>query len=49
MEYEKKTKNLPDFVSMSGTQTILNQMRNSICKIKMNKSNGTGFFLQNTS
>ena len=44
MEYEKKIKNSPDFVSMSGTQTILNQMRNSVCKIKMNKTNGTGFF-----
>ena len=44
MEYEKKIKNSPDYVSISGTQTILSQMKNSICKIKINNANGTGFF-----
>jgi len=44
MEDEKKIKNSPDYISISGTQTILNQMRNSICKIKINQINGTGFF-----
>ena len=44
MEEEIKIKGSPDYVSISGTETILNQMRNSICKIKMNQTNGTGFF-----
>ena len=44
MEEEKKIKNSPDYVSISGTQTILSQMKNSICKIKINNANGTGFF-----
>ena len=44
MEEEKKIKNSPDYVSISGTQTILSQMKNSICKIKINNTNGTGFF-----
>ena len=44
MEEEKKIKNSPDYVSISGMQTILNQMKNSICKIKINNINGTGFF-----
>ena len=44
MEEEKKIKNSPDYVTISGTQTILNQMKNSICKIKINNTNGTGFF-----
>ena len=29
-----------------GTKTILNQMMNCICKLKINKTNGTGFFCQ---
>ena len=44
MEEEKKIKNMPDPVTISGTETILNQMKNYICKIKINKTNGTGFF-----
>ena len=44
MEEEKKIKNMPDPVTISGTETILNQMKNCICKIKINKTNGTGFF-----
>ena len=31
-------------VSISGTETILNQMKNCICYIKINDINGTGFF-----
>jgi V8-like Glu-specific endopeptidase len=41
---EKKIKNFPDPVSISGTKTILNQMINCICKIKLKGVNGTGFF-----
>ena len=44
MEEEKKIKGSPDYVSISGTETIMNQMKNSICKIKINQTNGTGFF-----
>ena len=44
MEDEKKIKGTPDYISISGTETILNQMKNSICKIKINQTNGTGFF-----
>ena len=44
MENEKKIRNMPYPVSMSGTETILNQMKNCICKIKINQAYGTGFF-----
>ena len=44
MEDEKKIKNMPDPVTISGTETLLNQMKNCICKIKINQTNGTGFF-----
>ena len=44
MEDEKIIKNMPDPVTILGTETILNQMKNSICKIKINNTNGTGFF-----
>ena len=44
MEEEKKIKGSPCYVSISGTETILNQMKNSICKIRINQTNGTGFF-----
>ena len=33
-------------VSMSGTETILNQMKNCICNIKINDTSGTGFFCE---
>ena len=46
MEDEKKIKNMPDPVTISGTETILYQMKNCICKIKINQTNGTGFFCQ---
>ena len=35
---------MPYPVSMSGTETILNQMKNCVCKIKINQLYGTGFF-----
>ena len=39
---EKKINNFPEPVSINGTMKILEQMKNSICKIY--KANGTGFF-----
>ena len=44
MENEKMIKNSPAPVDIAGTKTILNQMMNCICKIKINATNGTGFF-----
>ena len=44
MEDEKMIKNSPAPVDIAGTKTILNQMMNCICKIKINATNGTGFF-----
>ena len=44
MEIEKQLKNSVEPVSILGTKTILNQMMNCICKIKMNNIYGTGFF-----
>ena len=44
MENEKIIKNSPAPVDIAGTKTILNQMMNCICKIKINATNGTGFF-----
>ena len=41
---EKKIKNFPEPVNISGTRTILNQLINCICKIKIKGINGTGFF-----
>ena len=46
MENEKKIRNMPYPVSMSGTETILNQMKNCLCKIKINQAYGTGFFVK---
>ena len=43
MMKEKKLLN-SDPVSISGTKKILDQMMNSICKIKMKGKSGTGFF-----
>lgn len=37
-------KNSPEPVNISGTKEILNQMMKCICKIKINKTYGTGFF-----
>ena len=44
MENEIIIKNSPAPVDIEGTKTILNQMMNCICKIKINATNGTGFF-----
>ena len=33
-------------VSIKTTETILNQMKNCVCKIHKGKVNGTGFFVQ---
>jgi len=44
MDDEQKIKNMPDPVKITGTETILNQMKNCICKIRINRTNGTGFF-----
>lgn len=41
---EKDIIDSPEPVSLSGTQIILNQMRNCICKIKNDNAVGTGFF-----
>ena len=43
---EKKITNLPEPLSIQGTQKILSQMMNCICKIKLKGKSGTGFFLQ---
>ena len=45
MRQEKKLNNSVEPVNILGTQTILHQMMNCICKLKINKVNGTGFFL----
>ena len=44
MNQEKKVKNSVEPVSISSTETILNQMKYYICKIKINAIYGTGFF-----
>ena len=44
MSKEKKIKDSPEPVTISGTRTILNQMIYCICKIKVQESLGTGFF-----
>ena len=44
MDDEKMIKNSVDPVNISGTKTILNQMTDCICKIKVNSTFGTGFF-----
>ena len=41
---EKKINDSPEPVTISGTRTILNQLINCICKIKVDQSTGTGFF-----
>ena len=44
MEEERYLKGSVDPVNIKQTKKILNQMINSICKIKMGAYNGTGFF-----
>ena len=43
---EKKINNLPEPLSIQGTQIILSQMMNCICKIKLKGKSGTSFFVQ---
>ena len=44
-EKEKYLENSPIPISIKGTETILNQMKNGICKIYLkNGTKGTGFF-----
>ena len=40
---EKYMGALPDPVSLKGTQKIMEQMNNSICKIEKDQATGTGF------
>ena len=44
MNKEKKIKYSPDPVSIEGTNKILEQMKNCVCKIKYKEIFGTGFF-----
>lgn len=44
MEDEKDIKGSPGMVDISSTQIILEQMKNCICKIKVDNKVGTGFF-----
>ena len=48
MKEETKIKGSIDPVDISNTKKILNQMINSICKIKINNVIGTGFFCKIT-
>ena len=41
---EKDIKTSPEPVSFKGTETILDQMNNCICRIFMNNGKGTGLF-----
>ena len=38
------TSRSPEPVSFKGTENILNQMNNCVCRIFNNNGNGTGFF-----
>ena len=42
----KTKKNSPASIDIPRTKIILEQMMNSICKIKINESFGTGFFCE---
>ena len=44
MEKEKKLKDIIEPVNIEGTKKILDQLINCICKIKINRKLGTGFF-----
>ncbi len=44
IENEKKIKSSKDPVNISITETILHQMKNCICQIKLKNERGTGFF-----
>ena len=42
---DKKTKDLPEPVTLIETQKIMDQMNNNICRIFINDKIGTGFLL----
>ena len=44
IEKEKLIENYPIPVTIEGTNKILNQLKNCICKIENKNDNGTGFF-----
>ena len=44
MKEESMIKGAVDPVNMAGTEKILHQMKNCVCKIKIGKINATGFF-----
>ena len=44
MEIKNKIKNSPEPVDIKKTLLIIDQMINFICRIKINETNGTGFF-----
>ena len=44
MKDESIIKGAVDPVSIAGTEKILYQMKNCVCKIKLGKINATGFF-----
>ena len=44
MEVGRKTKDSIEPISMTGTNKILDQLKNCICKIKIKEKYGTGFF-----
>ena len=48
MPKEIKIKGSVDFISMSSTKTIFEQMMNAIFKIKLKGASGTGFFCKIT-
>ena len=48
MPKEIKIKGSVDFISMSSTKTIFEQMKNTIFKIKLKGASGTGFFCKIT-
>ena len=41
---EKKIEDYPIPITIEGTNIILKQLINSVCKIENKKGNGTGFF-----
>ena len=44
MKKESMIKGSVDPVNLTGTEKILNQMKNCVCKIKIGNINATGFF-----
>ena len=44
MEYERNLKDYPVSISLEKTKIILEQMKKKVCKIKIGRNRGTGFF-----